>query len=101
MPGVERSGALVIFMRDVAIVIGLVACLHAAIWLVTDREQSAAPVAGKLPSISYNRFAGPPSAGKTVVAAQIRADLTVIARQARAVRTYSSTQGLELVPKIA
>jgi len=33
--------------------------------------------------------------------ARIRADLTAIARQAKAVRTYASTLGLERVPKIA
>ncbi len=33
--------------------------------------------------------------------ARIRADLTAIAGQAKAVRTYASTQGLERVPKIA
>ena len=33
--------------------------------------------------------------------AQIRADLTAIAKQAKAVRTYASTQGLERVPEIA
>ena len=33
--------------------------------------------------------------------ARIRADLTAIAKQANAVRTYASTQGLESVPEIA
>jgi exo-beta-1,3-glucanase (GH17 family)/cellulose synthase/poly-beta-1,6-N-acetylglucosamine synthase-like glycosyltransferase len=88
-------------MRAVAIVIGLVAFVHAAIWILVDREQSAAAVQGKLLSLSYNRFAGAPAAGEAVSAAQIRTDLAVIAQRARAVRTYSSTQGLELVPKIA
>jgi exo-beta-1,3-glucanase (GH17 family)/cellulose synthase/poly-beta-1,6-N-acetylglucosamine synthase-like glycosyltransferase len=88
-------------MRMIGIIIGVVACAHAAIWLLNGRHESAASVPGKLPSVSYNRFAGPPSAGEAVSEAQIRADLTAIARKARAVRTYSSTQGLERVPKIA
>ena len=58
----------------------------------------AAPVEGRLASVSYNRFARRPSAGLTVPEAQIRADLTAIAGQAKAVRTYASTQGLERVP---
>jgi exo-beta-1,3-glucanase (GH17 family)/cellulose synthase/poly-beta-1,6-N-acetylglucosamine synthase-like glycosyltransferase len=88
-------------MRMIGIIIGLVACAHAAIWLINGRHEIAAPVSGKLPSVSYNRFAGPPSSGGTVSEAQIRADLAVIAQKARAVRTYSSTRGLERVPKIA
>jgi cellulose synthase/poly-beta-1,6-N-acetylglucosamine synthase-like glycosyltransferase/exo-beta-1,3-glucanase (GH17 family) len=88
-------------MRMIGIIVGLVACAHAAIWLVGDRHETAASVPGKLPSVSYNRFVGSPSAGEAVSEAQIRADLTVIARKARAVRTYSSTRGLERVPKIA
>ena len=55
----------------------------------------------RLASVSYNRFVGNPSAGRTVPEARIRADLTAIAGQAKAVRTYASTQGLERVPKIA
>jgi exo-beta-1,3-glucanase (GH17 family)/cellulose synthase/poly-beta-1,6-N-acetylglucosamine synthase-like glycosyltransferase len=88
-------------MRIVGIIIGLVACAHAAIWLLNDRHETAASVPGKLPSVSYNRFAGAPSAGGAVSESQIRADLAVIARKARAVRTYASTRGLERVPKIA
>jgi exo-beta-1,3-glucanase (GH17 family)/cellulose synthase/poly-beta-1,6-N-acetylglucosamine synthase-like glycosyltransferase len=88
-------------MRTIGIIIGLVACAHAAIWLLNGRHETAASVPGKLPSVSYNRFAGSPSGGEAVPEAQIRADLAVIARQARAVRTYSSTRGLERVPKIA
>src|SRR5215472_11323614 len=88
-------------MRMIGIIIGLVACAHAGIWLINERHEIAAPIPGKLPSVSYNRFAGPPSSGATVLEAQIRADFAVIAQKARAVRTYSSTMGLERVPKIA
>jgi cellulose synthase/poly-beta-1,6-N-acetylglucosamine synthase-like glycosyltransferase/exo-beta-1,3-glucanase (GH17 family) len=51
--------------------------------------------------VSYNRFEGRPAAGLSVGEDRIRADLAAIATQARAVRTYSSTHGLELVPGIA
>ena len=54
-----------------------------------------------MPSVSYNRFAEQSSDGLRVTEAQIRADLTVIAAHAKAVRTYASTQGLERVPEVA
>jgi exo-beta-1,3-glucanase (GH17 family)/cellulose synthase/poly-beta-1,6-N-acetylglucosamine synthase-like glycosyltransferase len=88
-------------MRIIGIIIGLVACAHAAIWLLNGRREIPAPVLGKLPSVSYNRFAGPPSVGEAVSETQIRTDLAVVAGVARAVRTYSSTRGLERVPKLA
>ena len=88
-------------MRAIVIVLTVIAGMHGAIWFVTHRQQHAAQVEGRLPSVSYNRFAGPPALGKTVPAEQIRADLAVLAQQARAVRIYSSTQGLEVVPRIA
>src|ERR1700730_10022398 len=88
-------------IRIIGIIVGLVACAHAVIWILQSRHPSAAVISEKLPSVSYNRFAGPPSAGLAVVEAQIRTDIEVIAHQARAIRTYSSTGGLKLVPKIA
>ena len=54
-----------------------------------------------MPSVSYNRFAEPTPNGLSVPEARIRADLVAIAAQAKAVRTYASTQGLERVPEIA
>ena len=85
----------------VALVLGMVACTHATYWVLKDPTTTAASVEGRLASVSYNRFAGRPSAGLTVPEAQIRADLTAIAGQAKAVRTYASTQGLERAPAIA
>lgn len=80
------------------VIICLIAALHFAFFAVRNRHTSAPSVEEKLPSLSYNRFASKQS---EIPAAQIRADLTAIAAQAKAVRTYSSTQGLELVPPIA
>ena len=85
----------------VAFVLGLVACPHLAFWALKNPATTAASVEDRLASVSYNRFAGRPSAGRAVPEARIRADLTAIAGQAKAVRTYASTQGLERVPKIA
>jgi cellulose synthase/poly-beta-1,6-N-acetylglucosamine synthase-like glycosyltransferase/exo-beta-1,3-glucanase (GH17 family) len=84
----------------IAIVI-LLAGLHVAFWALTKPDLTAASVEGKLPSVSYNRFAQQTPDGLIVPEAQIRADLTEIARHAKSVRTYASTQGLERVPAIA
>jgi exo-beta-1,3-glucanase (GH17 family)/cellulose synthase/poly-beta-1,6-N-acetylglucosamine synthase-like glycosyltransferase len=88
-------------LGTIAFVLGLVACIHLGFWALKNPATTAASVDGRLASVSYNRFAGAPSAGLTVPEARIRADLTAIAGQARAVRTYASTQGLERVPQIA
>ncbi|MGA2058479.1 MAG: hypothetical protein ABSG88_24640 [Bradyrhizobium sp.] len=78
-----------------------VAALHLALWGLAEPRSSAAHVEAPLASVSYNRFAKPASADVGVPEARIRADLTAIAKQANAVRTYASTQGLESVPAIA
>ena len=90
-------------MRFVAVVGVLVACVHAGIWMVT-RDQVAAPnFNGQLASVSYTPFDGSahPDSGTRTTAAQIRADLKVLAPLTRTVRTYSSTGGSELVASIA
>lgn len=91
----------VMSLGTLALVLGLVACLHLAVWALKNPATTAASVEDRLASVSYNRFVGSPSAGRTVPEARICADLTAIAGQAKAVRTYASTQGLERVPKIA
>ena len=85
----------------VILILGLVAGLHLAVWGLAEPRATAAVVEGKLPSVSYNRFAKRSSGDLAVSEAQIRTDLTAIAKQAKAVRTYASTQGLERVPEIA
>ena len=78
-------------MRFVAVVGVLVACVHAGIWMVT-RDQVAAPnFNGQLASVSYTPFDGSahPDSGTRTTAAQIRADLKVLAPLTRTVRTYS------------
>jgi cellulose synthase/poly-beta-1,6-N-acetylglucosamine synthase-like glycosyltransferase/exo-beta-1,3-glucanase (GH17 family) len=85
----------------VVLILCLVAGLHLAFWRLAEPRATAAPVEAPLASVSYNRFARPSSGNLTVSEAQIRADLTAIAKQANAVRTYASTQGLERVPEIA
>jgi hypothetical protein len=46
---------------------------------LAEPRTTAAPVEGKLPSVSYKRFAKSSSADLTVPEARIRADLTAIA----------------------
>src|SRR5437588_12887349 len=90
-------------MHLVAAVVALVACVHAGVWALA-REQAAAPnFSGPLASVSYAPFADAdhPDRGQRVSAAQIRADLRTIAPYTLAIRTYSSTGGVELVPGIA
>jgi exo-beta-1,3-glucanase (GH17 family)/cellulose synthase/poly-beta-1,6-N-acetylglucosamine synthase-like glycosyltransferase len=90
-------------MRFVVAVVALVSCAHAAVWALS-RDQSAAPdVAGPLASVSYAPFADSehPDRGQRATAQQIRADLRTVAPYTRAIRTYSSTGGVELVPPIA
>jgi exo-beta-1,3-glucanase (GH17 family) len=84
-----------------AAIVTVVACMHLGFWALNNPNATAAAVEGGLPSVSYNRFGENSSDGSIVPEAQIRADLTVIAAHAKAVRTYASTQGLERVPDVA
>ena len=90
-------------MRTVAAVIALVACVHAGLWAAAQDHLSAPNIDGQLASVSYAPFASSvnPDDGGRAQAAQIRADLQKLAPLTRAIRTYSSTGGVELVPGIA
>src|SRR6516165_4987339 len=86
-------------MRIATIIIGLMAVLHLGLWIGQRPQWTAPDVTDPLASVSYNRFAR--SSSESLEASQIRDDLAVIAMHAKAVRTYASTRGLELVPPIA
>jgi exo-beta-1,3-glucanase (GH17 family)/cellulose synthase/poly-beta-1,6-N-acetylglucosamine synthase-like glycosyltransferase len=90
-------------MRSVAAVVALVACVHAGLWALSRDHISAPSYDGQLASVSYAPFQGNihPDAGGLADAEHIRADLKLLAPLARAVRTYSSIGGVELVPGIA
>jgi exo-beta-1,3-glucanase (GH17 family)/cellulose synthase/poly-beta-1,6-N-acetylglucosamine synthase-like glycosyltransferase len=90
-------------MRVAAAVVALVVCVHTAIWAVVREQADAPDVQGPLASISYAPYQGAlhPDKGNVPTPAQIRADLKAIAPNTRAIRTYSSTGGGELVPDIA
>ncbi len=90
-------------MRLVFAVLALVMCVHAALWALVSDQATAPDIEGPLASVSYAPFAGSahPDSGQRATAAQIRSDLRKIAPLTHAVRTYSSTGGVELVPGIA
>ena len=83
------------------VIVCLLAAPHLGFWVVKNPHATAPSVEEKLPSVSYNRFADSSSNDSKISEARIRADLTAIAARARAIRTYSSTRGLEQVPEIA
>jgi exo-beta-1,3-glucanase (GH17 family)/cellulose synthase/poly-beta-1,6-N-acetylglucosamine synthase-like glycosyltransferase len=90
-------------MRAVVAVLLCVTAAHAALWGVLRDKQEAPDFRGKLPSVSYAPFEGSahPDVDNIPSAEKIRADLKVLAPLTRAIRLYSSTGGVELVPPIA
>src|SRR5271163_251553 len=90
-------------MRTVAAVLALVACVHAGMWALLQRKETASNYTGQLASVSYSPTAHSDNPEDQVrpTPEKIRADLKVLARFTRAVRTYSSTDGSEMVPPIA
>jgi exo-beta-1,3-glucanase (GH17 family)/cellulose synthase/poly-beta-1,6-N-acetylglucosamine synthase-like glycosyltransferase len=90
-------------MRAVVAVFLCVTAAHAALWGVLRDKQEAPDFRGVLPSVSYAPFegSGHPDVDNIPSAEKIRADLKVLAPLTRAIRLYSSTQGVELVPPIA
>ena len=90
-------------MRTVALVVALVVCVHAALWTLLQRHQAVADIEAPLASISYSPYARSqhPDRGDRPTEQQIRDDLKVLSPYTQAIRTYSSTGGLEVVPAIA
>jgi exo-beta-1,3-glucanase (GH17 family)/cellulose synthase/poly-beta-1,6-N-acetylglucosamine synthase-like glycosyltransferase len=90
-------------MRTVAALVALVLCLHAGLWTLFQRQETAASITAPLASLSYSPFTRSqhPDKGDRPTAAQIRADLKLISPLTHAIRTYTSTGGGELVPAIA
>jgi cellulose synthase/poly-beta-1,6-N-acetylglucosamine synthase-like glycosyltransferase/exo-beta-1,3-glucanase (GH17 family) len=90
-------------MRAVVVVLACVTALHAGIWALLRDQQTAADFRGTLPSVSYAPFegSGHPDVDNIPTQEKIRADLRKLSPLTRAVRLYSSTGGVELVPPIA
>jgi exo-beta-1,3-glucanase (GH17 family)/cellulose synthase/poly-beta-1,6-N-acetylglucosamine synthase-like glycosyltransferase len=90
-------------MRAVVAVLLFVTVVHAALWGVFRQEQQAPDFRGILPSVSYAPFEGTghPDVDNIPSVEKIRADMQKLAPLTRAIRLYSSTGGVELVPPIA
>src|ERR1700720_3260537 len=90
-------------MRAVVGVLLLVTAVHAAMWGALRDKQQAPDFTGVLPSVSYAPFEGTghPDVANIPSAEKIRADMKKLAPLTRAIRLYSSTGGVELVPQIA
>jgi exo-beta-1,3-glucanase (GH17 family)/cellulose synthase/poly-beta-1,6-N-acetylglucosamine synthase-like glycosyltransferase len=90
-------------MRAVVAVLLLVAAAHAALWGFFQEKQQAPDFRGILPSVSYAPFEGTahPDVDNIPTAERIRDDMRKLSSITRAIRLYSSTGGVELVPPIA
>src|SRR5258708_1331886 len=90
-------------MRAVVAVLLFVTAAHAALWGVLREKQQAPDFRGILPSVSYAPFdgTGHPDVDNIPSVEKIRADLKTLAPLTRAIRLYSSTGGVELVPPVA
>jgi exo-beta-1,3-glucanase (GH17 family)/cellulose synthase/poly-beta-1,6-N-acetylglucosamine synthase-like glycosyltransferase len=90
-------------MRAIVAVLLFVSATHAALWGVLQQTQQAPDFTGILPSVSYAPFEGTahPDVDNIPTAEKIRADMKKLSTITRAIRLYSSTGGVELVPPIA
>ncbi len=90
-------------MRAVVAVLLFVTAAHAALWGLFQERQQAPDFRGILPSVSYAPFEGTahPDVDNIPSVEKIRADLKKLSTITRAIRLYSSTGGVELVPPIA
>ena len=90
-------------MRAVVAVLLFVTAAHAGLWGLFQQKQSAPDFRGILPSVSYAPFEGSahPDVDNIPQIEKIRADLKKLSTMTRAIRLYSSTGGVELVPPIA
>jgi len=90
-------------MRAVIAVLICVAAAHAALWGLLERKETAPDFRGLLPSVSYAPFEGSahPDVDNIPNVEKIRDDLRKLSKITKAIRLYSSTGGVELVPPIA
>ncbi|HEY4040575.1 MAG TPA: glycosyltransferase [Rhodopila sp.] len=90
-------------MRAVVAVLLFVTAAHAGLWGLLQEKQQAPDFRGVLPSVSYAPFEGTahPDVDNIPSEEKIRADMKKLAPLTRAIRLYSSTGGVELVPPIA
>jgi exo-beta-1,3-glucanase (GH17 family)/cellulose synthase/poly-beta-1,6-N-acetylglucosamine synthase-like glycosyltransferase len=86
----------------VAVVVALATALHASVWLFMHERVSPPNASGVLSSVSFSPI-NPSHNGEVdkTTEKQIRSDLAAVAPYTRAVRTYSVSNGLDLVPQLA
>ncbi|MEP9353601.1 glycosyltransferase [Xanthobacter sp. KR7-65] len=86
-----------------AAVIAVVTSFHAAMWLSLRPEASAPNITDRFQSLSFAPFGRhmSPEGEAPTNAAQVRSDMATVAPYTRGVRTYSSTNGKELIAPIA
>ncbi|MDD1528868.1 glycosyl transferase family 2 [Bradyrhizobium sp. WBOS7] len=88
-------------MRVVAAVLLLVSALHAGLWGVLRDREPAPDFKGLVPSLSYTPFEPGHVVDLNGDPDKIRADMKKLSTLTRAIRSYSATEGNELVPPIA
>src|SRR6201987_602316 len=89
-------------MRAIVAVMLLVSAVHAALWGALQQKAQAPAFGGILPSVSYAPFERGHADIDTVAdSKKVRADMKILSTMTRAVRLYTSTEGVELVPPIA
>ena len=90
-------------MRAVVAVLLLVTAVYAGLWGLLQDRQAAPDFHGMPQSVSYSPFEGTghPDTDNIPTVEKIRADLKQLATVTKAIRLYSSTGGVELVPPIA
>ncbi|WP_022721943.1 glycosyltransferase, partial [Rhodopseudomonas sp. B29] len=90
-------------MRAVVAALVFVTAVHAGLWGLLREKQQAPDFTGILPSVSYAPFDGSahPDVDNIPTVERIRSDLKTLAPMTRAIRLYSSTGGVELVPPVA
>jgi len=90
-------------MRAVFAVLICVAAAHAALWGLLQDKETAPDFHGILPSVSYAPFEGTghPDVDNIPSSEKIREDLRKLSKITKAIRLYSSTGGVEMVPPIA
>jgi exo-beta-1,3-glucanase (GH17 family)/cellulose synthase/poly-beta-1,6-N-acetylglucosamine synthase-like glycosyltransferase len=91
-------------MRNVviAVVVALATAAHALVWFLVQERVSPPNADGALASVSFSPINPKRNAERdSTDEAQIRSDLAAIAPYTRTVRTYSVSNGLDLVPELA
>jgi exo-beta-1,3-glucanase (GH17 family)/cellulose synthase/poly-beta-1,6-N-acetylglucosamine synthase-like glycosyltransferase len=91
-------------MRNVvvAVVVALATAAHASVWFLVHERVFPPNANGVLASVSFSPINPKHDGGvDKTTEAQIRSDLAAVASYTRSVRTYSVSNGLDLVPELA